>query len=103
MYIQFNIAKVNLAHKDDFVRIIESAELKALFHHTKGYRDSYLVQSVVDPEEFASVTMWDSGEDAMAFLTGPEYAAIVGGVRDFLLAPLDRKGYQVVIEVEKAG
>ena len=98
MYIQINTVKVDLNHKDEFVAIAGSDKLKELLPGAKGYQGAYLLQSVVDPEEFVSVTLWDSAEEAQAFLGGPDYGSVLVGVRDFLLSNLDRRGYQVLVD-----
>jgi hypothetical protein len=36
----------------------------------------------------------------MVFFTPPGYAAVFGGVRDYVLGLLDRIGYQVILEFE---
>jgi heme-degrading monooxygenase HmoA len=95
MYIQINTARVHQGKEQPFADALDDEKLRAAFRSTAGFRGVYLLQSKEDPQEFASLSMWDSAADGQAFFTSQEYFAIVGGVREYLKTELVRKGYEV--------
>ncbi len=98
MYVQINITKVKEAHIEDFVEAISAEKLGAVMRGAGGHVNSYLIQSVNDPQTFASLSMWETRAEGEAFFTSPDYIALVGGVGELLAAGLDRQGYAVRVE-----
>ena len=101
MYIHFSILKMkpedaprmvaaSLAD-ENYIKVIQGA---------KGFRYQYALQSEEDPEEFLSLSIWDSREDAMALFASPEYGVILSGARDMFEGTPGRRGYAVLGELE---
>jgi heme-degrading monooxygenase HmoA len=101
MYIHFSILKMKL---DSMRRMVDASladeNYRRVIQGAKGFRYQYALQSDEQPEDFISVSIWDSKADAMALFTSPGYAGIMGSVRDLLLSPPERHGYEVLGELE---
>lgn len=63
-----------------------------------GFVRLYLVESTDSPGDLVSITVWESAEDGQAYLASPECQRMVESVQDYLVKPLERSYYQVLIE-----
>ena len=101
MYIHFSIFKMKPENIHQMVAAnLADENYRQVIQGAKGFRYQYALQSDEQPEDFISISIWDSKADAMALFASPGYAAIVGDLRDLLLGAPRRHGYEVLGELE---
>ena len=75
---------------------LNSEEVSGVIGRQKGHRFHYLLWSVAEPTDYASVTAWDSREDAEAYERSGTYEELTGKFMQFYTRPPQLRSYEVV-------
>jgi heme-degrading monooxygenase HmoA len=67
----------------------------------KGFVAGYALYRHGDRTLGCSLSIWESEQDAEAFFASPEYAAMVGEVRQYILERPDRQGWEVALDMRQ--
>ena len=67
MCAQIKPGKVKEAHIDAFVRALRAKNLRPLLAEAEGLVGINLIQTVSDPQEFSSLSLWETHQDGEAF------------------------------------
>ena len=103
MYANMTHLKVAPENGDRFVSALAGEHLRPLLMEAPGFRYNFFMADPAAPGEYYSITFWDSGEQGLAFFSGPGYAEITAEVVDLLIAAPNRWGLQVVEALDLTG
>jgi heme-degrading monooxygenase HmoA len=93
MLVHFTNIKVSPDKVQEATEILAGSKLLDYFLKAKGLHHGSLSESVDEPGRLLSLSMWDKPEDAQAVFANPNYAALVGELRNLLLAAPSRMGF----------
>lgn len=79
MWIHKTTAKLALDSKDKLIKILSTEEVFDAFTSAEGFLTYYLVEKLEDPEEMASITIWENRESGEKFYASPVYREILSG------------------------
>ncbi len=100
MWLHKTTARVALSNKDILAEILSTDELLEMFRTQPGFRAYYLAENLTDPNEMASITLWDSQEDGETFYASPAYRQILAGGVPLLAGKPVMEFFRVKTELE---
>ena len=98
MWLNITQVKTYPAEAAHMVEILSQEASLAPIQAARGFLRLYLVESTHTPGDLASITVWETPEDGQAYLASPECLGIIDRIRGFLVTPLERHYYEVLIE-----
>ena len=98
MWLNCTRSRVNPADVGKVVKILKGEPSLAPIRARRGFRGLYLVESIETPGELISITWWDSAEEGQAYLASPECRGVIESIQKYLVRPLERQYYEVLIE-----
>ena len=96
MYVHTTILRVNPKAVVDVIHHLNNSEYSAYCSSMKGFRQAYLLESQEEAGKIIVLTFWDSPSNARTLFFDPQYARLLSGIRQFMLAPLERIGYALL-------
>ena len=96
MYINDTIIKVDPARVDAFIQVLWSAESIDQMLKIGVFIEGLALHSLENPGTIHSVSFYPTPEDAKLVFTNPDYAALLGKLKPFLMAAPERVGYSLV-------
>jgi heme-degrading monooxygenase HmoA len=101
MWINMTTAKMTEAYEKEGVPILYSPHNMQIMTSSKGFIDGYALFLYGDHTQGCSLTIWETRQDAEAFFTSPAYAAMVGGIRQYIVEKPVRQGWEVTLDVRQ--
>ena len=96
MLVHFTLIKVMPEKVQEAADVLVGSKLLEYFLKAKGLHHGSLSQSAEEPGKLLSLSMWESLADAQAVFTDPNYAALVGELRNLLIAAPVRIAHNVL-------
>jgi heme-degrading monooxygenase HmoA len=98
MWLNCTRSRVNPVYVGRVLSILESEPSLAPLQAARGFRGVFLVESTETPGELISITWWASAEEGQAYLASPECREVIESIQEYLVRPLERSYYEVLIE-----
>lgn len=98
MWLNCSRTQVDPAYVGEVVKILSGEASLAPILAARGFCRLYLVESTEAPGELVSITVWESAEEGQAYLASPECRGVIDSVQEYLVRPLERNYYGVLIE-----
>ena len=96
MYINDTIIKVDPARVDAFIQVLWSAESIDQMDKSGVFIEGIALHARENPGTIHSISFYPTQEDAKMVFTNPDYAALLGKLKPFLMAAPERVGYSLV-------
>jgi len=96
MYINDTIIKVDPARVDAFIKVLWSAESIDKMIKIGVFIEGLALHSLENPGTIHSVSFYPTPQDAKLVFTNPDYAALLGRLKPFLMAAPERAGFSLV-------
>ena len=96
MYINDTIIKVDPARVDAFIKVLWSAESIDQMIKIGVFIEGFALHSLENPGTIHSISFYPNAQDAKLVFTNPDYAALLGKLKPFLMAAPERVGYSLV-------
>jgi heme-degrading monooxygenase HmoA len=103
MWLNCTRSRVDAINLGRVISMLESEASMAPLRAARGFIGVFLLESTEAPGEITSMTWWESAEEGQAYLASPECRAVVTSIQEYLVRPLERSYYTVLIEVEFHG
>ena len=101
MWVNMTFAKVSDAYEKEGMPLLYSQKNMQVMTGSKGFVAGYAFLKHGDHSQGYSPSIWESREDAEAFFASPEYAAMVGSIRQYILEKPERQGWEVALDMGK--
>ena len=98
MWIHKTTAKVEQQNKDKLIAMLSTEKVFDLFREHAGFQAYYLVDKLSDPDEMASITIWDTQEDGEDLYASPEYREVLSGAVPLLVGKPEMETFTVKVE-----
>ena len=96
MLVHFTIIRVNADKVQEAANLLAGSKLVDYFLKAHGLYHGSLLESVDEPGKLLSLSMWESLKDAQAVFADPNYAALVGELRNLMVAIPSRFAHHVL-------
>jgi quinol monooxygenase YgiN len=96
MYINNTIIKIDPARVDEFIQVLWAPEVVDQILKFGAFIEVFTMHSLEKPGTIHSVSSFATPEDAKLVFTDPDYAALLGKLKPFLMAAPERIGYSLV-------
>jgi heme-degrading monooxygenase HmoA len=96
MFARLLIAQFKVDKLDEAAKVFEEGVVPGA-KSQKGYHRMYMLADRKTGKAI-SISLWDSEENATAYLQSSYYQAQVAKVKDFFLAPPVTEGYEVIAQ-----
>jgi heme-degrading monooxygenase HmoA len=98
MWLNSTYSRVKPAYMGRVLSILEGEASLRPLQAARGFCGLFLIESMEAAGEIVSITWWDSAEEGQAYLASPECRGVIESIQEFLVSPLERSYYRVLIE-----
>ena len=93
MFVHYTLIKVLPEKVQEAADLLAGSKLIDYFMKARGLHHGSLSESLEEPGKLLSLSMWDGPADAQAVFADPNYGALIGELRNLLIAPPARVGH----------
>ena len=101
MWVNMSFAKMSEAYEKEGLPVLYSPKNMQVMTSARGFIAGYALFKHGDHTQGCSLSIWESQEDAEAFFASPEYAAMVGEIRQYIVERPERQVFDVAVDMKE--